>query len=195
MTAIVKRSAMKPLRLILNVLPVIGILWAGAAPWPAWGAGLPKKGDTLPAFELQAPASEKAREYLGISRASFRLGDIPCRVLLLEVIGVYCPQCYRQAPLFNTLFNRIEKGKLRGQVKMLALAAGGNENEIKYLYEQVQYSFPVVPDPRFDVHKLLGEPRTLFTLLLDPEGKVLHAHMGIVEDIDAYLKLINDLVH
>jgi hypothetical protein len=184
---------MKPLRFILVVITVIGILWTSAAR-PAWCAGLPKKGDTLPAFELQAPVPEKAREYLGITQASFRLADIPCRLLLFEVIGVYCPQCYRQAPLFNTLFNRIEKGKLKGQVKMLALAAGGNVNEIQYLYEQVQYSFPIVPDPRFDVHKLLGEPRTPFTLLVDPNGKVLHTHMGIVEDLDAFLKLINDLV-
>jgi hypothetical protein len=184
---------MKLLRFILNVLPVIGILWTSAV-GSAWCAGLPKKGDILPAFELQAPASEKAREYLGISQARFRLGDIPCRLLLFEVIGVYCPQCYRQAPLFNTLFNRIEKGKLKGQVKMLALAAGGNVNEIQYLYEQVQYIFPIVPDPHFDVHKLLGEPRTPFTLLVDPQGKVLHTHMGIVEDIDAFLKLITDLV-
>lgn len=185
---------MKPLRLTVKTILAIALLSAIAAAGPAWCAGLPKKGDTLPAFELQAPASEKAREYLGISQPSFRLGDIPCRLLLFEIIGVYCPQCYRQAPLFNTLFNRIEKGKLKGQVKMLALAAGGNVNEIQYLYEQVQYSFPIVPDPRFDVHKLLGEPRTPFTLLVDPNGRVLHTHMGIVEDIDAFLKLINDLV-
>jgi hypothetical protein len=185
---------MKPLQLIVKTTLAIAVFSAIAAAEPAWCAGLPKKGDSLPAFELQAPASGKAREYLGISRPTFRLADIPCRVLLLEIIGVYCPQCYRQAPLFNTLYNRIEKGKLKGQVKMLALAAGGNENEIKYLYEQVQYSFPVVPDPQFDVHKLLGEPRTPFTLLLDPKGKVLHTHMGIVEDLDAFLKLINELV-
>jgi peroxiredoxin len=183
---------MKSLRRILKVLPVIGLLWTGAA-GPAWCAGVPKKGDTLPAFELPAPASEKAREYLGIRQEKFRPADISCRLLLLEVIGVYCPQCYRQAPLFNNLFNRIEKGKLKGQVKMLALAAGGNENEIKYLYEQVQYSFPIVSDPQFAVHKLLGEPRTPFTLLVDPNGKVLHAHMGVVEDVDAFLKLINEL--
>ena len=184
---------MKPLRFILSVISGIGFLWTSAAD-PAWCAGLPKKGDTLPAFELQTPASDKAREYLGLSQAGFRLADISCRLLLLEVIGVYCPQCYRQAPLFNTLFNRIEKGKLKGQVKMLALAAGGNDSEIKYLYEQVQYSFPIVPDPRFEFHKLLGEPRTPFTLLVDPNGKVLHTHMGIVDDLDAFLKLINDLV-
>ena len=78
---------MKPLRFLRNVLPAIGILLISAA-GPAWCAGLPRKGDTLPAFELQAPVSEKAREYLGISQARFRLADIPCRLLLLEVIGV-----------------------------------------------------------------------------------------------------------
>jgi hypothetical protein len=160
---------------------------------PAAGGGLPKKGDTLPAFELEAPVSEPARAYLGISAPTFKLSDIPCRVLLLEVIGVYCPQCYRQAPLFNTLHSRIEKGKLKGQVKMLALAAGGNLNEIRYLAEQVQYTFPIVPDPKFELHKLLGEPRTPFTLLVSPGGKVLHTHMGIIEDVDAFLKLIAEL--
>lgn len=161
---------------------------------PVQAAGLPKPGATLPAFELPAPAAEKARDYLGISGERFRLADIPGRVLLLEVIGIYCPQCYQQAPLFNTLFSRIEKGRLKGQVKMLALAAGGNDTEINYLTEQVQYLFPIVADPRFEVHQLLGEPRTPFTLLLDPSGKVLYTHMGVIENIDAFLKRINELV-
>jgi hypothetical protein len=182
---------MASLQLRWTVLLALTLVVATGA--PAAGAGLPKKGDTLPAFELEAPASEPARAYLGISAPSFKLGDIPCRVLLLEVIGVYCPQCYRQAPLFNTLHSRIEKGRLKGQVKMLALAAGGNPNEIRYLTEQVQYTFPIVPDPKFDLHKLLGEPRTPFTLLVSPAGKVLHTHMGVIEDIDAFLKLLTDL--
>jgi len=185
---------MQSWRMTIGML-ALALLWsAGLAAGTAWCAGLPKKGDTLPSFELETPDSEKAKEYLGIRKPSFRLGDIACRLLLVEVIGVYCPQCYQQAPIFNTLFNRIEKGKLKGQVKMLAIAAGGNNNEIKYLYEQIQYSFPVVPDPQFATHKLLGEPRTPFTLLVDPEGKVHYAHMGIIENVDALLKLINELV-
>jgi hypothetical protein len=78
---------------------------------------------------------------------------------------------------------------------MLAVAAGGSVTEIQYLNEQGPYSFPVVPDPSFLVHKLLGEPRTPFTMLVDAQGKVLHTHMGVVEDIDAFLKLITTLVH
>jgi peroxiredoxin len=174
---------------------MLGVIFsASAAIGPAWCAGLPKKGDTLPSFQIETPASEKAKQYLGISRSSFRLGDIPCRLVLVEVIGVYCPQCYQQAPHFNTLFNRIEKGKLKDQVKMLAIAAGGNTNEIKYLYEQVQYNFPVAPDPQFEIHKLLGEPRTPFTMLVDSNGKVLYTHMGVIENVDSLLKVINDLV-
>jgi hypothetical protein len=180
--------------MMMAALALIGFISAGPSSAPAWGADLPKKGDTLPSFALHTPESAKAKEYLGLKQPSFRLKDIACRLLLIEIIGVYCPQCYQQAPIFNTLFNRIEKGKLKGQVKMLAIAAGGNDNEIKYLYEQVQYSFPVVTDERFEVHKLLGEPRTPFTLLVDPEGKVLYTHMGIIENLDAFLKLINESV-
>jgi hypothetical protein len=31
-------------------------------------------------------------------------------------------------------------------------------------------------------------------MLVDPNGKILHTHMGIVEDLDAFFKLINELV-
>ncbi|MFZ0727121.1 MAG: TlpA disulfide reductase family protein [Desulfobacterales bacterium] len=162
---------------------------------PAYCGDLPKKGENLPLLSLQAPSSTKEMAYLGIKDQNFRIGDIACQLLLLEVIGVYCPGCYRQAPLFNNLYNRIEKGKLKGQVKMLAVAAGGSVTEIQYLNEQGPYRFPVVPDPLFSAHKLLGEPRTPFTMLVDPLGKVLYTHVGVVEDIDAFLKIITGLVH
>ncbi|UCD78966.1 MAG: TlpA family protein disulfide reductase [Desulfobacterales bacterium] len=185
---------MKPARQIVILIAIIALFTAAFSGKTGWCGGLPQKGDTLPSLELEAPSSDKDRAYLGITGQTFRLGDIRCRLLLFEVIGIYCPQCYRQAPLFNTLFSRIEKGKLQGRIKMLALAAGGNVAEIQYLLAQRPYSFPIVPDPAFEAHKLLGEPRTPFTLLVDPQGKVLHTHKGVVEDIDAFLKLMTDLV-
>ena len=186
---------MKSMRQIVNFITILGLSASIFSVAPAFCGNLPKKGETLPPLELQAPSSAKELSYLGITGQTFRISDISCRLLLLEVIGVYCPGCYRQAPLFNTLFSRIEKGKLKGRVKMLAVAAGGSVTEIQYLNEQGPYSFPVVPDPSFLVHKLLGEPRTPFTMLVDAQGKVLHTHMGVVEDIDAFLKLITTLVH
>ncbi len=176
---------------LLRVLAVIGFMGAIIS-GPATGGELPKKGDSLAAFELQSPTAEKDRAYLGITKPAFRLLDIRSKLLLLEVIGVYCPVCYRQAPIFNNLYSRIEKSSLKGKVKMLALAAGGNQAEIQYLNEQKQYRFPIAPDPSFEIHKLLGEPRTPFTLLLSPEGKVLYTHMGIIEDLDAFWKTITE---
>jgi hypothetical protein len=185
---------MKSNRQIVILITLIVLLTAAFSVKSASCGGLPQKGDSLPSLELQAPSGDKDRAYLGITGQTFRLRDIRCQLLLFEVIGIYCPQCYRQAPLFNTLFSRIEKGKLQGRVKMLALAAGGNAAEIQYLNAQGPYSFPIVPDPAFDAHKLLGEPRTPFTMLVDPQGKVLQTHKGVLEDIDALLKLMTELV-
>ncbi len=182
-------------RELLKMLGVIGAAVGMLLCSFAFGGELPRKGDKLPAFEIQSPVSEKDRAYLGITKSAFRLPDIRTELLLIEIIGVYCPVCYRQAPIFNTLYNRIEKSPLKGKVKMLALAAGGNQAEIQYLNEQKQYRFPIAPDPSFDVHKLLGEPRTPFTLLLSPDGKVLYTHMGLIEDMDAFWKTISELTH
>ncbi|MBU1398496.1 MAG: TlpA disulfide reductase family protein [Pseudomonadota bacterium] len=179
---------------LLKVLALIGITGVLFLSVPASGGEIPKKGDSLAAIKLQPPAAEKERVYLGITKHAFRLPDIRSKLLFLEIIGVYCPACYRQAPIFNNLYNRIEKSSLKGKVKMLALAAGGNQMEIQYLNEQKQYSFPIVPDPSFEVHKLLGEPRTPFILLLNPEGKVLYTHMGVIEDLDAFWKTITELI-
>jgi hypothetical protein len=184
-----------PCRILLRMLVVIalgGRIFLGDT---AFGGEIPKKGDKLAGFELPSPPSEKDKAYLGITKPAFRLPDIRTNLLLLEVIGVYCPACYRQAPIFNTLYRRIEKSGLKGKVKMLAIAAGGNQTEIQYLNDQKQYSFPIAADPSFNVHKLLGEPRTPFTLLLSPEGKVLFTHMGIIEDIDVFWQTISDLTH
>lgn len=179
-------------RRMMRVLAVTGISGAIFSAL-ASGGELPRKGDSLAVFELQAPASEKDKSYLGITKPVFRISDISSKLLILEIIGVYCPVCYRQAPIFNNLFNRIEKSSLKGKVKMLAVAAGGNLTEIQYLNEQKQYGFPVVPDPVYGVHKILGEPRTPFTLLVSPDGKVLYTHMGVIEDLDAFWKIITEM--
>ena len=77
---------------------------------------------------------------------------------------------------------------------MLAIAAGGTTNEIEHLRKTGSYEFPVVNDEPYTVHKLMGEPRTPFTLLVDREGKVLFAHLGIIEDVDNFYQQIMELV-
>lgn len=173
-------------------LPVLAVLLALMA-LPALAAGLPKEGDTLPGFTMPAPTAKDC-EYLGIPKAKpFGLKDIKAKLVVFEVIGVYCPQCHDQAPRFNDLYRRLKKAKLDDRVKILALAAGGYPAEVDYLRSQGAYTFPVVTDQDFSVHKTLGEPKTPFTLIVDSSGKVLWAHLGIEQNIDAVFKRLSDL--
>lgn len=163
-------------------------------PFEALCASLPEKGAALPSFQLPSPATESDLNYLGLKNPTFQLKDIDCQVLLVEIIGVYCPRCYEQAPLFNKLLSRINKKGLGDKVKMLAVAAGGTTNEIEHLRSSGSYEFPVVKDESYSVHKLLGEPRTPFTMLVAKDGKVLFAHVGTIEDVDNFFLQIQDFL-
>lgn len=160
----------------------------------ARGGELPRKDSTLPVFPLPAPASEMDRQYLGVKGPTFQLKDVSSRVLLVEILGVYCPLCYQQAPLFNKLYGRIAKRKLDDRVKMLGVAIGATTTEVEHLRKNGSYEYPIVPDESMAVHKLLGEPRTPFTLLVGQDGRVLQTHLGVIEDIDGFFQVIEDLV-
>lgn len=159
---------------------------------PALCAEIPQKGGTLPSFKLPSPASESDRTYLGLKAPDFTLKEIEGQLLIVEIIGVYCPFCYEQAPLFSKLYARLNRKNLSGKVKMLAIAAGGTTQEAEYLRKNGSYEFPVVQDESFAVHKLLGEPRTPYTFLVSRDGKVLYAHPNILEDIDGFLQMIEE---
>lgn len=173
---------------------VMLILFSGSLLRTAFCAGLPQKDSTLPTFNLPAPSLEDDQNYLGVKGPTFQLKEVACEVLLVEILGVYCPLCYQQAPLFNKLFGRINKRNLGDKVKMLGVAIGATTMELDYLRKKGSYDYPVVQDESSAVHKLLGEPRTPFTMLVGRDGKVLYTHLGVIEDVDAFFQQIQDFV-
>jgi hypothetical protein len=162
---------------------------------PAAAEELPKPGDTLVPLVLTAPADKAEQGYLGLAGGTpFGLKDLGAPFVLLEVIGVYCPQCHQQAPKFGQLFKRLKRSGLDKRIRMLAVAAGGTPMEVAYLKEQGAYPFPVVPDEGYVVHKLLAEPKTPFTMIVSREGEVRFAHLGVIEDVDGFFAEIKRLV-
>ena len=157
---------------------------------------LPFVGSVLPRFQMETPPDEADKKYLGIGKSGkFTWQQINAQVLLVEIIGVYCPQCHRQAPGFNRLFQRIQKDpRLAPKVKMLAIAAGGSATELGYVKQEFPIPFPIIRDTQYEIHKLLGEPRTPFTLLIDRKGKVLFTHLGVIEDMESFFNQIAVLV-
>jgi thiol-disulfide isomerase/thioredoxin len=177
---------------IIASFALLAVLFSATA--TVLGAEPPVKGGTLPSFQLPSPSIESDLSYLGLKNATFQLKDISYEVLLIEIIGVYCPRCYEQAPLFNRLLTRLQKKGLGDKVKLLAIAAGGTVQEIEHLRTNGSYQYPIAKDESYEVHKLLGEPRTPYTMLIDREGRVLFAHIGVIEDIDPLLQQMEALV-
>jgi peroxiredoxin len=175
-------------------MSLILVFCSVCAPFDAGCSGLPQKDTVLPSFQLPAPVSEDDQKYLGISGQTLHLKDVQCQLLLVEILGAYCPLCYQQAPLFSKLYARLAKRNLGDRVKMLGIAIGATPMEVDQLRKNGSYQFPIVPDQSFAVHKLLGEPRTPFTMLIGKQGKVLYAHLGVIEDVDAFYQVIQDLV-
>lgn len=170
------------------------VMAAGVLAPDANAAELPKTGDTLPAFAMPGLDDAKEAAYLGVSAGKpFGLKDIKADLVVFEVIGVYCPQCHEQAPGMNDLFRRLRRAKFDGKVKMVALAAGGYPAEIAFLREQSAYLFPIVADQDYIVHKVLSEPQTPFTMIIDKKGVVRFAHLGIIRDIDGLFRTISEM--
>ncbi len=157
---------------------------------PAQGEPL-AVGDRIPTLALVAPQDPAVQEQLGVrGKETFALADLKVDLIFLEVIGIYCPFCVKQSPGFKTLHGRLNKGKLKGRVAMLGLAAGGTDEEVRKLVATGQYLFPVVGDPDFAAHKLLGEPLTPYTMVCRPDGTILYAHLGVIDDIDGLYQQI-----
>lgn len=153
---------------------------------------LPKKGSTLPDFRVTAPDEKKDSDYLNLgAEKTFRIQDIDAKLLFIEIIGVYCLQCHKQLPSNRKLFFRIKKNsRLAQKVRMIAIAAGANTNETKHIVDQLEIPYPVLPDTKFQIHKILGEPRTPFTMLVTPDGKVKYAHVGLIKNMNRLYKKI-----
>ena len=182
-----------PLRALLVVLLAAALL--GPAPAPA--QDLPQAGGKLPALALPAPESQAHRDWLGIgSKPAFGIADVDADLVMVEVIGVYCPICFDQAPILRKLYARIARDpELKGRVKLVALAAGATPEELAYARQEHKADYPMVADPDFAVHKLLGEPKTPFTLLVRRDGTVALTHLGKIDSESAFAAEIRSLLH
>ena len=181
---------------LVGLILLAGLLLVLPRPLEATDKSLPFVGSVLPRFQMETPPEEADKKYLGLGKGGrFTLQQVQGQILLVEIIGVYCPQCHRQAPGFNRLFQRIQKDpRLGPKVKMLAIAAGGSATELGYVKQEFPIPFPIIKDTQYEIHKLLGEPRTPFTLLVDRKGKVLFTHLGVIEDMESFFNRIAALV-
>ena len=144
-----------------------------------------KVGDVFPETRLAVPERSTERNYLGLMDTNtFSVRDIKADLVIVEILSVYCPSCQRQTPVFNKLFGLIQKDpKTQGRIKMLGIAVGNNDREVQDFVERYKVSFPIIPDPKFAMHRAIGGSRTPFTIMVKPDasnmtGVVADTHLG-----------------
>ena len=133
------------------------------------------------AFAFPVPEVSDHRAYLelGDDLASVALADMEKDYFLVEIVGVYCPVCHNQAPDILRLYQRIQRDtELAGKVAVVAVAAGATPMELEHLHRTWRFPFPIFQDGDYALHKLIGEPDTPYTLLLDRDGSILYTHLG-----------------
>lgn len=156
-------------------------------------AELPKVGDTLPSFTIAPFAVEADAAALGLAaNAPFTIADIPTPYVLIEIIGVYCPICHEMSPQLTRLTKRLKRAHLDTRITLLGIAAGGTPMEVQYI-RQREYAFPVSPDTDYAIYDLLDKPKTPFTMIVDRQGTVRYAHRGMIPDMDALFRIIQEL--
>ena len=157
----------------------------------------PAAGELLVGIQLDAPASEDVRTYLGLTEGgSFDPTNIDGRLLVIEIFSMYCPHCQREAPAVNRLYQAIEGSEaLRGRVKMIGIGVGNSAYEVDHFRKHYQIAFPLFPDEDFIVHQSLGEVRTPFFIITDigpnDRGRVLWTGAGHMDKVETFINRLN----
>jgi len=149
-------------------------------------------GTNIPSFSIETPDSAEARKYLGLKEAkTFTVTDISAKLILVEFYSMYCPVCQRQAPRANKIFKIIKDDPaLNKDVKFMGVGLGNKQKEIDIYKKTFRVKFPLFADADKAITKKTGIENIPLTILLDKNGKILDSHLGVVDDVEKYVKTI-----
>jgi peroxiredoxin len=182
---------------VVSVLFIFGLAIAFNS-LPAFGKGKtpsPAVKTFIPQIKLPAPKTPDLQIYLGLQNDSeFNLTQIRAKLILIEILNAFCPDCQKNAPQMNRVFSIIENNAdLKSDIKLIGIAAGNDVNQIEPFAKEFKIKFPLFPDPDNKIHELLGGVGPPGVILSDMNGKVLFVHEGVVEDIDFLLEKIQEV--
>lgn len=152
-------------------------------------------GKTYPEMHFGALPSTDAGEYLGVTAAeTVVLQQIPARLVIIDILNVLCPDCHKNVPKVNQLYTIIENdADLKSDIRIIAIAAGNEEKQIKMFVDQYGIRFPVFADPADEIYARLGSIGPPGLIITDNAGKVHYIHEGVIKDLDGLLETIRDI--
>jgi len=156
----------------------------------------PEKGETLPVMNLPIPKNPEERNYLGLSGSgSFKIPQIKAKVVIIEIFSMYCPYCQKDAPGVNELFRLIENNPdIKNKIKLIGIGAGNSSYEVEVFKKTYTVPFPLFPDKDFTIHKVCGEVRTPYFMVVkineDGTHQIVHNQLGNYPGAEPFLDLV-----
>jgi len=156
----------------------------------------PEKGEQLPVINLPIPKNPEERNYLGLSGSgSFKIPQIKAKVVIIEIFSMYCPYCQKDAPGVNELFRLIETNPdIKNKIKLIGIGAGNSSYEVEVFKKTYTVPFPLFPDKDFTIHKVCGEVRTPYFMVVkineDGNHQIVHNQLGNYPGAEPFLDLV-----
>jgi thiol-disulfide isomerase/thioredoxin len=177
-------------------LTILPILCLGLTTSASSNSTPPLKDEVLQKIILPIPKNPEEKSYLGLSGVgTFKIPQIKANVVFIEIFSMYCPYCQGDAPKINELYERIENDPdLKTKIKMIGIGAGNSPFEVEVFKKTYKVPFPLFPDKDFVIHKVSGEPRTPYFIIVkindDRSYKIVHAQLGGFPGTEPFLELI-----
>lgn len=151
----------------------------------------------LEKFPLPIPEDRAEQTYLGLSgKGTFALPQVNARIVIVEILSMYCPICQKDAPIINEVYEALEKKPaLKGKVKIVGVAAGNTPFEAGVFKKKFDVRFPVIADDDMQFQKI-SQDRILtptFMVLKVDKGKTLKlikVHVGMIHKAQDLLEAI-----
>jgi thiol-disulfide isomerase/thioredoxin len=156
----------------------------------------PQKGESLPVINLPIPKSPAEKSYLGLSgEGSFKITQIKARAVIIEIFSMYCPYCQKDAPGVNELYTLIDNDPdLKNKIKLIGIGAGNTPFEVGVFKKTYAVPFPLFPDQDFMIHKVCGEVRTPYFIVVkineDGSHLIVHSQLGEYPGAKPFLELV-----
>jgi peroxiredoxin len=154
------------------------------------------KGSVLPGMTLPIPKSPEERGYLGLSGSgNFKIPQIKAKAVIIEIFSMYCPYCQKDAPGINELYRAIEGNpELKDQIKLIGIGAGNTPYEVGVFKKTYNVPFPLFADGDFTIHKMLGDVRTPYFIVVkvndDGTHQVVHSEVGGFTGPQPFLEMV-----
>ncbi len=144
---------------------ILGLL--GARPQPSYAGGLLQDIPAKPlAKDFHLPDSDGKMH---------RLSDFRGKTVILNFWATWCPPCRKEMPSMQRAWNKL---KAKGNIVMIALHVGGNEEKVWNFMGDGDYDFLVLIDKSGKIPKqwpMMGLPSTF---IISPEGKITLRAIG-----------------